>query len=145
VFQWTSLAEAEAYELLIGREATFTEPAISRKEDSALPETAWQSDVRLEYDTSYYWKVRAIGANSSSAWSNVGAFTIQPAPTPAAVTTPSTASQQLVEITMPTPAFTNILPSDPGPPSWLLYGLGVVGLVLTGLLAAILIILIRRR
>jgi len=145
VFQWTSLAEAEAYELLLGPEVTFTEPLAARTGSSALPETAWQSDVRLTYGTSYYWKVRAIGAGSSSAWSNVGAFTVQPAPTPAAVTTPTAETQHLVQVAVPPPTFTNILPPDAGPPSWLLYGLGVVGLVLIGLLAAILIILIKRQ
>jgi hypothetical protein len=145
VFQWTSLAEAEAYELLLGPDVTFTEPAAARTGHGALPETAWQSDVRLEYGTSYYWKVRAIGASSSSAWSNVGAFTVQSAPTPAAVTTPAAESQPVIQVTVPTPIFTNTPPPDPGPPSWLLYGVAAVGLVLIGLLAAILIILIKRQ
>ena len=145
IFQWTSFEEAETYELLLGTEVAFNTLKTTKTGQTALPGTAWQSDVTLDYGSTYYWKVRAIGADSFSDWSNTGAFTVQTAPasaTPAAVPPPAT---QVIQVTVPTPLITtNPLP-DPGIPAWLLYAIGGVGLLLVGVLSAILIVLIRRR
>jgi len=80
VFQWTAVAAAEGYELLVSGEADFLIPVIVRIGEFALPTNAWQSDITLTCDTTYYWKVRAVSSLSYSAWSAVGAFTIQPPP-----------------------------------------------------------------
>jgi len=77
VFQWSAFAGADGYELLIATDASFSNPVVVRIDDYALPATAWQCDITLNYNTTYYWKVRACGSNSYSAWSNVGAFTTE--------------------------------------------------------------------
>lgn len=75
IFQWSSVVGADKYELLVSSEVSFTNPLVARLGSQALPATAWQCDASLDNDTTYYWKVRAIGSGTSSAWSVVGAFT----------------------------------------------------------------------
>ncbi len=75
VFQWSAIAGADSYELLVSTNTSFTNPVITKLGTYALPATAWQSDINLNYDTTYYWKVRASGSSSYSAWSAVSAFT----------------------------------------------------------------------
>ena len=69
------LAGADSYELLVAASVSFTTPAIAKTGTNALPTTAWESDVNLDYDTTYYWKVRASGSSSYGVWSAVSAFT----------------------------------------------------------------------
>jgi len=82
VFQWTPIAGADSYEFLLSTGASFSEPLIVRVGDYALPATAWQCDMGLDHDTTYYWKVRAVGSDSCSVWSAVGAFTTKSPPSP---------------------------------------------------------------
>ena len=82
IFQWSAIAGADSYELLVATDAYFTNPIIIKIDAYALPATAWQSDISLDYDTAYYWKVRASGSNSYSEWSAVGAFTTESPPEP---------------------------------------------------------------
>jgi hypothetical protein len=80
IFQWSAIAGADSYELMVSTFATFDNPTILKTNDYALPSTAWQCNISLNYDTTYYWKVRAVSANSCSAWSAVGAFSTEPEP-----------------------------------------------------------------
>jgi hypothetical protein len=80
VFQWTAVFGASAYELLVSADDNFENPSIVRINDYALPTNAWQCDVRLDYDTTYYWKVRATTASTHSGWSSAGVFTTEPPP-----------------------------------------------------------------
>ena len=92
VFQWGAVAGADSYELLVSTDAFFASPLIAKIGDYALPATAWQSNISLEYDTTYYWKVRAGSSNSYSTWSAVGAFTTNsplPEPTVAEESSPA--------------------------------------------------------
>ena len=45
-----------------------------------MPGNAWQADIDLEYEFTYYWKVRAVNSDSNSDWSAIGAFTVKQAP-----------------------------------------------------------------
>jgi len=54
---------------------------ITKTGNKALPTTAWQYDTELDYNTTYYWKVRAIGSDTYSPWSDTGIFTTIPEPT----------------------------------------------------------------
>ena len=92
LFQWSAVAGADAYELLVATDVNFANPAVVKVGDYALPATAWECNISLKYDSTYYWKVRAIGANTHSAWSAVSAFTTQPAPEPVKETTPPPAT-----------------------------------------------------
>ena len=84
LFQWSAIAGANGYELLVSTEASFTNPhpIIIKIGDYALPDTAWQSDINLDYDTLYFWRVKAVSADTESAWSAVGAFITGPPPSP---------------------------------------------------------------
>jgi photosystem II stability/assembly factor-like uncharacterized protein len=80
IFQWSAIAGADSYELMVSTFATFDNPTILKTGDYALRSTAWQCNVSLNYDTTYYWKVRALSADSCSAWSAVSAFSTEPEP-----------------------------------------------------------------
>ena len=55
IFQWSAVAGAESYELLVSDEVSFADPLIVKIGVYALPSTAWQCDVNLNYATAYYW------------------------------------------------------------------------------------------
>ncbi len=75
LFQWTAVAGATAYELLVAADIDFQRPAVVKTGEYALPANAWQCDVGLEHATTYYWKIRAVNSSSLSSWSAVGVFT----------------------------------------------------------------------
>jgi hypothetical protein len=80
VFQWTAIMGATAYELVVGTDPAIEEPVFARTGDYAIAGNVWQCDVSLDYATTYYWKVRATNASTSSAWSTTGVFTTEEAP-----------------------------------------------------------------
>jgi photosystem II stability/assembly factor-like uncharacterized protein len=75
VFEWSAVDEAERYELIVSINFSFTNPVIERTGESALTSTVWQSSIDLDYNTTYYWKVRACYSDSYGDWSDVGTFT----------------------------------------------------------------------
>jgi len=166
LFQWTAVAGANAYEFLVSRDADFSNPAIVRTGEFALPTNAWQCDVSLDYATTYYWKVRATSDSTHSVWSANGVFTTEllpledtelPAPGPSfpQETTPEI-TPSMTTITLPTaPPSTPLRPPSPAPlprepspvpsgsqaqstPYWLIY---VVGVLLLTIILALIIIL----
>jgi hypothetical protein len=80
IFQWSAVAGADGYELVVSTEAAVDNPTILKTGTFALPNTAWQANIELDHDTTYYWKVRAVSANTYSPWSAVSAFITEPAP-----------------------------------------------------------------
>lgn len=103
IFQWTPVANADSYELIVSTNADFSNPAILKYNDYALSGTAWQCNPSLEPGTTYYWKVRAISANTHSDWSGVGAFATESASEeveslgpPAQSTSPPTSSPSIL-------------------------------------------------
>jgi len=96
IFQWTAISGADAYELLVSTGSDFASPVIIKQDDYALPANAWQCDANLDYDTTYYWKVRAINASTHSAWSAAGVFATEPSPS-------DEAEGKVAELTAPTP------------------------------------------
>ncbi len=139
IFQWSAIAGADSYELLVSTDAAFTNPIIARTGDTALPATAWQSDLSLNDSATYYWKVRAIGSNSCSAWSAVGAFTTEK-PSPPQSQTPAPTPSQLPP-TAPSSAPAVIQASLP---TWVTY-LGIVLLLAILLLLVIILVIIAGR
>jgi photosystem II stability/assembly factor-like uncharacterized protein len=93
VFQWTAVVGASSYELLVSDGTDFTHPVITKINDFSLPSNAWECDVPLDYDTTYYWKIRAISDGSHSPWSSAGVFITVSAPLP-----PSQPSKTLPEV-----------------------------------------------
>jgi photosystem II stability/assembly factor-like uncharacterized protein len=80
IFQWSAIAGADSYELVVSTRAEFDNPTILKTDSYTLTSTAWQCNVSLDYDTTYYWRVRAVNGDTHSAWSAVGAFITVPAP-----------------------------------------------------------------
>jgi photosystem II stability/assembly factor-like uncharacterized protein len=113
IFQWSAIDGADGYELMVSTAATFDNPTILKTDDYALPNTAWQCNISLNYDTTYYWKVRAVSANSCSAWSAVSAFSTGPEPSDPTGTVAEVAT-----------------PNSPQEPEWLDWLMPVGGIVL---------------
>jgi len=163
VFQWSAIAGADSYELLVSTDVSFANPEIVKIGDYALPATAWQCDVNLDYDTTYYWKVRARNSETYSAWSATGALTTEspPEPTPPEPASPeptplepvlpdstllsdlSPPSSQLPLPSQPSPA-----PSQTATPDWVkwLMQLGVaLFLTMLAVLVTLIILIVRVR
>lgn len=78
-FQWNAADWATGYEFVLARDSGFVDVVIVMTGDKALPITAWADDRNLDYDTTYFWKVRAISPTSHSEWA-VSVFTTETAP-----------------------------------------------------------------
>jgi len=76
-FAWSGVDWATGYEFILDEDSNFTHPVISKLGKNALPTAAWQCDTELDYNTTYYWKVRAIESDTCSPWSNTGIFTTE--------------------------------------------------------------------
>jgi len=142
VFQWSAMAGAEQYELLVSAEVSLANPIIARTGDSAVPATAWQIDVSLDYNTTYYWKVRASGSGSYSAWSAVGAFTTETAPSPTSPILSPTPPTSPPPLTTTTTIIREAPPT--GVPIWALCLMGLAALIVILLVVIILMQVVRR-
>jgi photosystem II stability/assembly factor-like uncharacterized protein len=80
VFQWSAIAGADGYELVVSTDSAFGNPTILKTDTYALPNTAWRASIGLSYNTTYYWRVRAVTSDTYSPWSAVSAFTTEPDP-----------------------------------------------------------------
>jgi photosystem II stability/assembly factor-like uncharacterized protein len=80
-FQWTALSGASAYELLVADNPDFNRPVVIKIEEYALPTNVWQCDTSLDYNRTYYWKVRAVSESTRSSWSSTGLFKTEAEPT----------------------------------------------------------------
>jgi hypothetical protein len=158
VFQWTAVIGAQAYELLVATDAVMNGPVIARDGEYAIAGNVWQCDVSLDYATTYYWKVRAVNASTSSAWSTTGIFTTEEAPvaTPAPALdheapliqplADNPAQGQVAELPAPTPSLDRVATPDSseapdifsGVPDWAVYLVG--GLMGTVILALIVVL-----
>jgi hypothetical protein len=136
IFQWSAIAGAERYELLVSANVSLSNPVIAKTGDLAVPATAWQIDVSLEYSTTYYWKVRASGSGSYSAWSAVSAFTteVAPSPTQSPPPVPSTTTFPTIREAPPT-----------GMPGWAFCLMGLGALIVILLVVILLMLVVRRR
>ena len=115
---------------MLADNAEFTSPLVNEK----VPESAYQLDFELEYNSNYFWKVMAYKGNDAiSRWSDIGAFTtpekavpaLTPAP-PATVIQPAPAP-----IVLPTPIPPVLL--------WVIVGIGAA------LIIAVIILIVRTR
>ena len=174
IFQWSAVAGAESYELMVSENLDFSSPVILRAGEDALPGNAWQSDVSLSYGTTYYWKVRALSPTTHSAWSAVGIFTteteitLEPEAASESEPNPETEPPPETEPTLEpgtTPNTTTVsqtiatttvveLTSSPTPlpnqtspstPDWVFYLVGSMGGIIILILAIILVLMIKRR
>jgi hypothetical protein len=171
IFQWSTINSAEKYDLLVAADTAFSDIVIDKTGDNAVDTNAWESDILLKNDTTYYWKVKAISKNSFGGWSAVGAFITDPAPvantaaqqkivtttsttdttstTTTATTTTTPAPPTTVELTstliVQLPATTQPVNVNVTIPHWVIYGgIGLLGIIVITL-AALVVVTIRRR
>ncbi len=168
VFQWTAVIGAEAYELLVATNAEMHEPVITRTDENALAANVWQCDMSLDYATTYYWRVRATNASTSSAWSTTGVFTTEDAPLnqetlqenpPPTMDHEAPVIGSLAEIPAPAqieptptpaPSVNGIIMPDlselPGVPDWVIYLIGgLLGTVILALIVVLVMVVKIRR
>jgi hypothetical protein len=148
LFQWSAVPGADIYELLVATDIQFANPVIIKIGTYALPATAWQTNISLNYHTTYYWKVRAINASSYSAWSAAGTFSTESPPT-LAIPPPAAPTIIVPVPTPPAPTSPTVTPPPPVPPppiqvttapDWVIYLLGALLLVIILLVVTILML-----
>jgi hypothetical protein len=113
VFKWSAARNATGYELQLAKYANMTGLVANMAGITALGNvTSWKCTTTLDYNTTYFWRVRAITKSAGagySDWSDVISFTTmaEPAePPPPAVTPPAPPAQpattpQPVPVTLP--------------------------------------------
>jgi hypothetical protein len=169
IFQWSTINSAD--DLLVAPDTAFSDIVIDKTGDNAVDTNAWESDILLKNDTTYYWKVKALSKNSFGGWSAVGAFITDPAApvttttaaalekpvvttsttntTPTTTPATTTAPQTTVEITstliVQLPDTTQPVNVNVTIPHWVIYGgIGLLGIIVITL-AALVVVTIRRR
>jgi hypothetical protein len=127
-FVWSEAKGAVLYELEVSTDSTFSEtPVLSVSPDKAYYQTA-EADA-LDYNTTYYWRVRVPGGT----WL-YGVFTTMAEPTtpaPPYTIAPTETSIQVIEV-----------PTTPAIPTYLLWIIVAIGAVLV---IALLVLIIRTR
>ena len=102
-FSWASITDAVKYEFELSTSPAttagsyFVDALVGLTGDNALVTLGWQCDITLDYDTSYFWHVKAITAGGGeSVWGTAQFTTIaeaavppSPTPTPTPSPTPS--------------------------------------------------------
>jgi hypothetical protein len=148
-FQWQPVAGATGYRVQLATDAAFTNILANQLLDT----TVWSYSEALEYDTTYYWRVKAVSADTESGWT-VGLFstmsepapptTVPPAPTPTLTVTQPPATT--FTVTQPPATTITVSPPQPAPvtqitPAWI-YAIIVVGAVLV---IAVIVLIVRTR
>jgi photosystem II stability/assembly factor-like uncharacterized protein len=70
VFLWSSSERAALYHFQLSVDSAFTNFVVN---DSALADTLLER--LLDYNTKYYWKVRAVNSGGVSSWTDIQSFT----------------------------------------------------------------------
>jgi len=78
-FAWNPAEGATGYEFVLSRDSEFSDVVIALTDADALSTTVWACSQDLDYDTTYFWRVRAISVTGQSRW-GVGVFTTGAAP-----------------------------------------------------------------
>ena len=89
VFSWPAVEGATAYEIQIATDPTFAAGTFvvgDSEKGERITTTVWLCDTALDYDTTYFWRVRSVKVVSSpeiasvSEWSPTLYFVTEPAP-----------------------------------------------------------------
>jgi len=145
-FSWGNIAGATGYEFQLGTDASMTDLIIDASGPDALGNVlVYQlTSLTLDYNTTYYWRVRATSATSETAWSAVVGFTTmaKPVPTQPPVTVTGAPT---ITVEIPTPTQTTIT----NPPQVVekisegyIYAIIIIGAVLV---IAVIVLIVRTR
>jgi hypothetical protein len=144
-FTWTVIGGATNYELQLGTDAGMSDLLLDLTGADALGNVLVYNltSMTLDYNTTYYWRVRATSATSETAWSAVVGFTtmaepeepvdpvtIEPQPTP------------IVTIELPEPTTTeiNVIQEEVG--KGYIWAIIIIGAVLV---IAVIVLIVRTR
>jgi hypothetical protein len=115
IFEWNVCDNAIQYELLVSKNDDFSDWVIDKSGENSCNSNVWVLDKDLEYNTNYYWMVRAKSEDKISKWSAVSLFTTEAAPkatpTKAAPPTPSLIATTSPKSTSSTSPSTSAAPS----------------------------------
>jgi len=130
-FQWAPVAGATSYELELADNPTFT-GAIKK----TLTVSMWAVETDLNYSTVYYWQVKAVSADTESAW-RTGIFTTMAEPVVVEEQPPV-----VVEEVQP-PEIIVEIPAAPAPvsPGWI-WAIVIIGAILV---IAVIVLIVRTR
>jgi hypothetical protein len=141
---WSPFAGAIHYEITVSKDADFTFAEYSH---NVPVENTFYKSEELDYDTTYYWRVRGVtgpavgrAAAPGGPWT-VGVFTTMAEPAaetegPLVITEPGKTEVQIVEIPVPGPVVQQAIPD------YLLWVIVVIGAVL---IIALIILIVRTR
>lgn len=167
MFQWTPVDGAESYELEISTQYDFTNPVVRLTGANAIPINAWQNPDQFAYNTTYYWRVRAINSDTVGSWSGAGVFATEAAEitqiSTSSTITQTQATQTLISFTtveklttttytqFPTITITQTretavpVQQNTVIPYWLYFTFGFLALVILFLLTVILVIVAKKK
>ncbi len=108
-FSWSPWKEATRYEFVLSKDSEFKQVL----KQASASSTGYEYDGTLDYDTNYFWRVRAIEVNGQaipSDWSATFSFRTESAP-----------------------GLPGSLPGEPGTPLWvwIIIGLGTILVIVT--------------
>jgi hypothetical protein len=87
ILKWSSVVNADNYQIQISTNSTFTNIV---KDSTGIVDTTFSlANFNIQYDTQYYWKVRAKKGSNTGDWSNTFNFTTEPRLLSPVLTSPS--------------------------------------------------------
>jgi len=140
IFQWGAIGNATAYEFKLSSDAAMSDLVIDATGSNALGVvTAFRSPVELDYNTTYFWQVRAISATSTTDWSPVTAFTTMEEVVPTATGPTATGGTGVTVITTQAPDVTQTVEKIAPAYIWAIIAVGAI------LVIAVIILIVRTR
>jgi hypothetical protein len=136
VFTWGETAGATGYEFQLTEDPSFYDTPSLLLENATTTINTYVA-LPLAYSTTYYWRVRAIGTETESAWTN-GVFTTMDEPEdaePIVITEPGETTIEIVEVPVETIVQQPI-------PSYILWTVVAIGALL---IIALIVLIVRTR
>lgn len=137
---WQAVEGATGYRFEIAESPDFKTGLVSK-----LLDVAFSTVGPLKYNTTYYWRVKALSAKTESAWTEAAFRTmVEPAKTTPPVVVTQAPPAPAPIITVPAPVTVTIPPPAPATtitPSWI-YAIIVVGAILV---IAVIVLIVRTR
>jgi len=152
VFTWAPVTGAVRYEITVADEPSFAIPILSN--NTNINFYSLSADDALDYDTTYYWEVKAVLANTYTAStpttaSTIGIFTTMAEPTVAEPPTTAPApivnvepTKPEVQVSIPPTKITVEPATGEAIPTYILWIIVVVGAVL---IIALIVLIVRTR
>jgi len=140
LFQWAGLKWATGYEFMLAKDSLFKDVVVNKTGADKLGNTTvYQTVTKLDYSTTYYWKVRGVGPSSTTDWSPVVGFSTMAKPVEPA---PPVQIQQMpapiINIPAAPPAQQIVIPPAPAAPAPItpayIWAIIIIGAVLVILL-----------